>query len=603
MDSSFKTDLVKDSTISDLTDDLTFAVESGAANFTLQQFPATSPSNSSLVFSVQLPSESIVMGRDVLLRTALTFQVLCGSAANAAYQVPVGQPAFRYGVDCSLAPFPFSGLITTASAQINNTNVSINLQDILPQILCMNGREHLSYYNGMSPSLPDGDYANYADALGATNNPVASYTNGGYDNRIEGRGAFPVSLGVVHQIFGAGVDASLISTDVRDTWAITVSAVVTEPLFLSPFIWGDPVRNAQGLAGINNMAFTFNLDGGLKRIFSSSSPSVTGLAPGTAGNTSLFAGFGLQNSTVPAPNNPTLLLKFLSTQGSDLVKSKNVCPYADFPRYITTNTTAMAPFLNGAGAAVVYPIVSQNLQLNQMPSKIIICVRKPMGSQTFADGATFLTINSVSINLNNASGLLSSASQQDLWRMSARNGSNQTWSQFSGLSNKIAAYIAPATGSQVIGTGGSLLVLNPAFDLSLPDYISCGSLGNYNLQVQLNCVNQYGVAVTPEIVIVCMNAGIMVTQQGVSSTYTGMLTKEAVLSAKSMPAISSAIDRRMVGGMMLNGHRFRHAKHAAHHIAAAHAHHHAHGGQVSGGAHSGGAHSGGRRHALSGLLK
>ena len=119
MDSSFKTILVKDACIADITDDLTFAVESGASSNTYQSFPATSPSNSSLVFSVQLPSESIVMGRDVLLRTALTFRIPLGSAAVAAFQVPVGQPAFKYGVDCALAPFPFASLITTASVQIS----------------------------------------------------------------------------------------------------------------------------------------------------------------------------------------------------------------------------------------------------------------------------------------------------------------------------------------------------------------------------------------------------------------------------------------------------------------------------------------------------
>ena len=222
MDSSFRTELVKDAAIADITDDLTFAVESGAANCTYQQFPATSPSNSSLVFSVQLPSESIVMGRDVLMRSCLTFRVLCGSQAVAANQVPIGQPAFTYGVDSSLAAFPFSSLITTASVQINNTNVSINLQDVFPQLMCLNKREHLAYYNGMTPSLPDGDYARYTAALGATNNPVAAYSNGGYDNRLEGRGAFPVSISVVHYIAGVATDASLISTALTEITEIAM---------------------------------------------------------------------------------------------------------------------------------------------------------------------------------------------------------------------------------------------------------------------------------------------------------------------------------------------------------------------------------------------
>lgn len=601
MDSSFKTTLVKDSTIADITDDLVFAVESGAANCTYQQFPATSPSNSSLVFSVQLPSESIVMGRDVLLRAGLTISIACGSAAVAANQVPVGQPAFTYGVDSAFAAFPFSSLITTASVQINNTNVSINLQDVFPQLLCLSPREHAAYYNGMSPSLPDGDYAKFSDGLGATNNALASYVGGGYDNRLEGRGSFPVFIGVVHNIAGGILtDASLISTNVADTWVITLSTVVTEPLFLSPFTWGCPERNAQGLCGINNMAMTFNIDASLKRVFSSSSAYITGVSAGTVGsavagqlydaNPSLFKPIGLMSTDSAARSSatPTLLLKFLSTQGSDLIKSKNVVPYTDFPRYITTGLASVP----AAGLAAV-SLMSQNLQLNQMPSKLVVCVRKPMGLQNFPDTATFLTITGVSVNLNNASGLLSSASQQDLWRMSARNGSNQTWLQFSGLSTKPAAYGVVGGGISRIGTGGSLLVLNPAFDLSLPDYISCGSLGNYNLQLTVSCVNQYGVDITPEIVIMCINDGIMTTQQGVTSTFTGILSKEMVLDAKRLPATSSAEETRMVGGKLLDGHRFRAAKHAF--MAGA-----VSGGARSGGASSGGASSGGR---LAGLLR
>ena len=100
------------------------------------------------------------------------------------------------------------------------------------------------------------------------------------------------------------------------------------------------------------------------------------------------------------------------------------------------------------------------------------------------------------------------------------------------------------------------MVLNPAYDLSLPDYISCGSLGNYNFQFQCGVTNQFGFSITPEIIIVCVNSGIFVTQSGVSSIYTGILTKEMVLSAKSgsqASAMTSAEVARMVGGKMLNG--------------------------------------------------
>jgi len=392
---------------------------------------------------------------------------------------------------------------------------------------------------------------------------------------------------VVHNTAAGAVDASLISTDVRDTWVITLSTVVTEPLFLSPFTWGDPVKNAMGIAGLNNMAMTFNIDSALRRVFSSSSPYISGaLLPGSAVDPRMFVASGAKISTAETPTLPTLLLKFLSTQGSDIIKSKNVVPYTDMPRYITTSTAAQPAFVAGVLPDRV-PQTTQNLQLNQMPSKIIVCIRKPMGSQSCKDSSSFLTITDVTINLNNASGLLSSASQADLWRMSARNGSNQTWAQFSGLATKVGDYAAAANGISRIGTGGSLLVLNPAFDLSLPDYISCGSLGNYNLQMTIGCVNQFGEVVpTPEIVIVCENCGIMTTMSGVSSCFTGVLTKEMVLNAKGLAAVSSVDDRRMVGGRALDGHRFRAAKHM---LGAASS-----GGQSSGGASSGGS----RLHSL-----
>lgn len=546
MSSDFKTELIKDATIADITSELTYAVESGASNCTYQSFPATSPSNSSVAFSVQVPSESIVLGRDLLFRAGMTFRInLTG--------VDIGLPALRWGVDCALAPFPLASLMTTVNCQINNTNVSVNLQDILPQILALNSREDLAYYNGASPSLPDGDYGSFADAEGANNNPMGTYVNNAYDNQLMGRGGFPVALTVLHTKAAGGTDASLISDSLLDTWVVTVSVQVTEPVFLSPWTWGNPERNAQGLVGVNNMAFTFNLDSNLKRLLSSSNPYITSLSAGGA-DSKLFGGVQVGiNKADPAP---TLLLKFLSTQPSDLIESKNVVPYTDYPRYLTTASTSIVSLGNA-------DLNTQSLQINQMPSKIVIVVRRPMSSSDWSDPSTFLTIKGISVNLNNASGLLSSASQNDLWRMSVRNGSNQGWAQFCGQAVKPSAnYASPATGIQLIPTGGSMIVLNPAYDLSLPDYITCGSLGNYNLQMRLEVVNQYGETITPEIVVMCVNSGVLTTVQGVSNTFTGIITKQACLDAKAMKATSSATESRMVGGALLNMSLLRNPKHA-----------------------------------------
>ena len=540
MSDLFKTVLVKDSIIGDITSDMDYAVQSGASQTTYQPFPATSASNSALIFNVQVPSENVVLGRDILISTGITFTLTAGG-------VIAGDPAIDLGNTDALQAFPFNSLLNTATAQINNTTVSINTQDVLPSILRMNNSRELYRYNSMTPSLPDQAYAQYADAIGTNNNPLASYSTASYDLDQVPRGAFPLDVvSVVHTITAGGTDASLISTNVNDTWVIVLQTYVAEPLFLSPFIWGNPEFNSQGLLGINNISFTFNIDATAKRLFSSSSGYITGISLGQSGNNNAFTSSGTIGVR-PVPTNPAVLMRFLSTQPSDLIQTKNIVPYIDYPRYLTVSGNN--PPMNAGATAT---LTSSNLQINQIPDLFLITIRKPMSLQTFDDSMSQFIINSVSINLNNQSGLLSSASQYDLWRMSSRNGSAQSFVEFGGQ----ALVNVPATGAgAIVFTTGSVLVINPAYDLSLPDYITCGSLGNYNFQFSVSVTNQFATQIQPEICVVCVNSGIFTTQQGVSAVYTGILTKEMVLATKSsrqVGAFTSQEVSRMVGGKMLN---------------------------------------------------
>lgn len=536
--SSFKTVLVRDSVIGDITDDIDYAVRSGASQATYQQFPTTSASNSALIFNIQVPSENVIIGRDVLINTGLTITIACAD-------VTVGETAWEYGATDAFQAMPLNSLFSTATAQINNTTVSINTQDVLPALMRMNNSRELYRYNSMTPVLPDQAYARFIDAVGANNNPLADYANASYDLDQVPRGAFPVSYTVKRFVSGVFTDDSLISTSkTTNTWEIVVSAVVCEPIVLSPFIFGDPEYNCQGFLGINNMTFTFNIDSTCKRLWSTANSNITSVSLGSSANPNGFnytqgAEGGAQFQT--PPSSPQMLFKFLSSQPSDLIATKNIVPYMDFPRYLTSSSNAS---IVNAGATT--RLTSSNIQINQIPDLFIINVRKPMSTQTVEDSNSFFKINNISINLNNQSGLLSSATAYDLWRISVRNGSTQSWAEFSGQAS---------VGGESKGTTGSLLILNPAYDLSLPDFISNGSLGNYNFQFQIGVTNQIGQNVTPEIVTITANSGIFTTQQGVSSIYTGILTKEMVLDAKSKQqasAVMSAEVSRKVGGSMFN---------------------------------------------------
>jgi len=539
--SDFRTVLIEDSRIADITDREVFGVQSGASQTTYQQFNAVSASNSSIVFNVQCPSENIVIDGHLLIQTELTLTL---NLSN----VPAGQQAFNYGVTDCLQAFPLNSLFTTCQSTINNVSVSSNLKDILPMISRMNDNRMLSRYNSLTPSYVDNQWGMYSNAVLTNSNPLASYNNNGYDEDFEPRGAYPLTSTVItHNITGGGTDASVISTDADDTWVIVLTVQVTEPfLALSPFINCKPNQEA-GLVGINNMSFVLNIDSTCARLFSTANSYNNGAGNGlssfinsiTLGSVAQSTGF----------QNTKLLFNFLSLQPEQYAKisTKNVVPFLDYPRYlsVSNNTTQIAP----AGSVT---LTSQSIQLNQIPDLILISVRYPMSQQNWAYTSSFLTINTISVNFNNASGLLSTATQQDLYNLSFRNGSQQSFYEFNG----VAGINNSASGSQgLVPTTGSLLVLNPSLDFSLPSYLSASSLGQYQFQFNINVSNQFPYTITPEICIITMNSGIFATQQGTSQIFTGILTKDQVLRTKEQNPVAqleSSEYQRLVGGKLQN---------------------------------------------------
>ena len=535
--------LIKDSKIGDITDRLDFAVVSGAANNTYNPFSAVSSSASSIVYNVQIPSESIVISREVLQQSTVSFTLAVSNVQPATL-------AFNYGLTDALAAFPLSALYTTMTATINNTNVSVNLQDVLPSLLRMNNSRELYKYNSFTPSFPDQAYLNYRQSIAASNSPLASWGTQSQDVDLAPRGAFPLDKCEVQRyVNGVYTDNSPISTSAAtNTWKIAMTVTLTEPLFLSPFIFGSPEYNASGMAGINTISANFNIDSTCKRFFSKSQDPTGTLVSSVSLGGQFLAG------QVPAFQSTRLLLQFLSTQPSDMVPSRVVSPYHDFPRYLSlsTNSAPIAAWAGGYAAPSRTTISSQNIQLNQLPDYFIISARIPMSNQTIFDTNSFLTINSISVNLNNQSGLLSSAQAVDLWKISAANGSTQSWSEFSG---RASAVDTNSGAGVIVPTTGSLLILSPPKDLSLPDYLTSSSIGQFNFQFQLGVSNYYSQAVAPEICVIAVNSGVFVSQMGSSNIYTGVITKQMCLDAKEqpeVPAISTCEYKRMVGGNMGN---------------------------------------------------
>ena len=132
---------------------------------------------------------------------------------------------------------------------------------------------------------------------------------------------------------------------------------------------------------------------------------------------------------------------------------------------------------------------------------------------TSVDSDSFFSINTVSINMSSANGILSNCNQQELFLMSVRNGYSGSFLDFSGK-----ACFSSLTDSGTVKTTRSVLVINPALDLSLGNpAITNNSSGQFSFQINISCTNNYNEVVTPEIVIICANTGVMTTQLGEST--------------------------------------------------------------------------------------
>lgn len=529
------------------TDSVRYAVVAGAQNITPSRFNAISKSTSSITFNIQTPSESTLLSRRIMIRNVMEITV---NATFVQGTTPNGTLAINYGFSESLAPFPFQTALNTVQLTVNNNTISQNEKDVLFQLLRFNDRRDLARYNNTGPTMYDSYYA-YQDSLGANNSPLGAWNDVAHDQDFQPRGSFRLLSITGNTPYDTTNPAVVART-------IVIKFETIEPFMLSPLIWCDPKTNNQGFYGIQVLNCVFNLASDTSRIlrsaqsqFLASSFGVGGL-PGTAANPA-FADLKCNLTNIEESQ---LFIQFYTRQPSDLVSARNCVPFAEYPRYLSPIGSVVPAASKNALTGVITPSVltsinSQSISLNSIPDKLIICVRKSIGKQTLYDSDHFFPIKKIVINFNNKAGLLSSATTYDLYRMSLESGSNQTWFEFTGHANVGGALGKYPQGYNDIPLCGSLLALEMGNHIELDDVFSAGSIGQFQLQFSLdieNFSNEAFAANDLEICLITMNSGVFVLERGTSQTYTAILSRSDVLSAKSQPGMSGSDVKRLVGG-------------------------------------------------------
>jgi hypothetical protein len=508
----FKTQLLTDDRLLS-TNEITYNVCKGGENIQYSRQPVVADSTSNLVYNITVPSLETTIDRRVLFGANVVLRVQ-GIPAAGAYLV-------NFGTTDALAPFPLHQMSNTHTATINSSSVSANIPDLLPAVLKLFDKRSLNKYNGGCPTLLDSTF-NYDSAVNFYNSPLGGYDySGSLDTAFIPNGAHPVVIG---NTFSNGVvSGAQVVGDGTTTQTTFIQFDSIEPfLCLSPFTYSVEDTNSVGIYGVQNLNFQLSMLGNCARALRSS-------------NT-------LARTVVPvAITNSYLDLIFINRHPSQVVPAKNVIPYMALDRYISSSQPTVP---TGSSAT----IRSASLQLNQISDKLIIFARS-RGDANRQVPDRFLVIDSCVITFNSST-QLSGASSHQLWKMSKEAGSNQTWQEWSGVVSDSAG---PATPTQK-PMSGSMLMLDMGRHLALTqDYLAAGSIGQYNLQVQLTVHTQGGADVSDvDLVIITANSGIVVCESGVASIFTGILTKEDVLKASEQEPTGWAHNNRMVGSGFLD---------------------------------------------------
>lgn len=536
-----------------------FAVNKGALSLTNAPFNAIAATSSQMTFNINAPSLNVYLDRELLISSGVNCRMSV-AVAGAPPAAPAGgsdSPVVVFGKDCALAPFPLQSLMTTSTATINDAVTTLNVADVLYETLrFVDQKKNRSQRT--TPTMLD-KYAKYDSAVGAINNPLASYFDAVDTDNVPNGAFYDIvftnSAGIALSGDGSYLDGTtrvwykngvpvLCETSqggdgsgaVATQYEIYFRFKVTEKLILSPFIFNEECGTDVGLFGINNIQLVFNFGNGISRVIRNAP-----LASGALGRTISGVNFlGAAPFVAPRCN-----VTFLTPPLDLALPPKSIVPYLEYPRYISTTSQVLTP-----GQREV--LATQTITLPQIPDMLLIYAKPQSYAGGPQDGDYYLPIDQISINFDNFAGLLSSHTPEQLYNMSFENGLQMDWNTWSGRArvvNTDAGAAAPGSANATnVPLVGGFLALKPGKDITLQSGLASGVVGNFTFQANVRVNNYQNVDQTPVIYVVAINSGFFETQSGSSRLIKGPLNEQEVISAPPAGVNTMSKLRRLIGG-------------------------------------------------------
>lgn len=456
-----------------------YVIRQGGENVRFYPVSTTSFSSSNISWAVIPPSLNTFTDRKVMMRipVELTFT---GTEDLNLELLQLGQnDAFRaFPINCAL--------IQSLNININNTNVSINSNEIMQALLRYGiGRDLLNFDYSMTPNYLDTlqNYEEWTDAInGACANPLGGYL---MSDHVSGRGSFPYE-----------------SLDRLSPGVWRLRAMLTEFIYLSPFTADH--CSATGFIGLSQMNVQLNIDplaiGPLSTLWSHS----------TLGNsiTSITATIGYGSEQ------PKLLFRTVTPPSIMPMPRVLVYDYYEISRYVTDYGTITA----GSSQSNV---LANNIQINSVPRAIYLYARRKNSDRSAIYTDTFFRIDKVMLSYKNRDNLLSSGTPQDIYKMSVENGLKMSYQEY-------------------YDNVGSVVCIFPSRNIGLAADSAEGQIDNIQLQVQLDITNLNQTEDIPmAIYIVVVAEGTFTIEKAGSSAHSnvGILTAQDILNSDRLPLI------------------------------------------------------------------
>lgn len=474
--------------------DKEYLITKGAKSNTWQRFPAQSVSNTQITVNCNPPSRDVVVNSRAYVRCKYNI-VINGTAGASGKMIQPGLDGPRF--------MPLARSINTLQVTIGGDNFSTSLNQYWPAVskYFENKNAINSGFMTTTPNMAD-QYQEYADFLnpitgGSARNALAGYGENGY---MEGRSGFS-GFKIISDEDGSAV----------------CELDVTEPVFCSPFNFSDQDR--PGLIGISEMSMIF---------------SFSELASSVWSHNNTTIGHSVINNLIVNITEFELLFNY---QSLPLEMSSQLRPTYSYPYY------EMIPYSTKAQEAppqAVRTVTMNSIQLGTIPRRCYIFLREENPELLFSNGGcnktdTFAVINNISITFNNKTGLLSTASIDDLYRISASNGCDMSYSQWTKYQ-------------------GSVLALDFSKDLSLDDLLASGSRGSFNFSCTVNYTNPRqadGRSVKYQLWCVCVNEGIINVVNGMYSHQIGVFEAEDVINVPIDTSLSWTRSDDIYGGSFI----------------------------------------------------